>query len=64
MSRKKISLPEAVGVLQKPQRRLHVADVIRVFDIAEFVRIRGLGVLWVIWMSTESVVDGREASDA
>jgi len=64
MSRKKVSLAEAVGILQKPQRRLHVADMIRVFDVAEFVRIRGLRVLWVIRMSTESVANRREAGYA
>lgn len=63
MSRKEVSLPKTVGVLQKPHRGLHVADVIRVFEITEFVHIRGLGVLWVVWMSTKSVADGCEAND-
>lgn len=64
VSRKKVFLPEAVGVLQKPQRRLHIADVIWVFDIAQFVRIRVLRVLWVIRMSTESVANRCEAGYA
>ena len=64
MTAQDIPLPKPVGILQELQRGLHVADVIRVFGIAELIRVCGLRVLRVVWMRAESVADRCEGGYA
>ena len=58
-----IAASEPVLLLQEGQRGLDIADGVRVLREAVFLRTGRGGVLRVVWVRAEAVLDGGEAGD-